>query len=403
MLTKKVLVFTIFTTFLINFHFSQNLILNGSFENYDECPYVSSGAINKCIGWKNTYIYLTPDYFHSCSNNMPNMGGFRFQYPYEGNAFVGIYNFKNEHLNAQTDNVREYITTELISSLEIGNCYLLTMYVNLSNNSFFCSNNIGCYLSDDTLGFNNLTLYNFKPQLNYNKFICDTLNWIKICGIFKSIENEKYLTIGNFYNDSLIRVINFNESELFQMKASYFHIDDISLIPINTDTMLAQAGLDTNIMYGDSVFIGQEITNLDCKWTNLNTGEMLADSISGIWVQPTENTTYLVEQNLCGTISYDTVTVFVGGVGLQESNFSPFGGGQGGGFFKIIPNPNNGSFTIQTNALEIQELTLYDAQARKLYNLDKNSTKMDLNLPKGVYFLEIISENSRNLEKVVVN
>ncbi|MBI2259866.1 MAG: T9SS type A sorting domain-containing protein [Flavobacteriia bacterium] len=88
--------------------------------------------------------------------------------------------------------------------------------------------------------------------------------------------------------------------------------------------------------------------------------------------------------------------------GLEESNFSPFGGGQGGGT-TVIPNPNNGSFTLQNSATTIKELTLYDAQGRKLYDLEKNSTKVELNLPKGVYFLEIISENSRKIEKIVVN
>ncbi|MBI2259044.1 MAG: T9SS type A sorting domain-containing protein [Flavobacteriia bacterium] len=44
-----------------------------------------------------------------------------------------------------------------------------------------------------------------------------------------------------------------------------------------------------------------------------------------------------------------------------------------------------------------------DAQGRKLYDLEKNSSSFNLKLQKGVYFIELISENSRYIEKIVVN
>lgn len=69
----------------------------------------------------------------------------------------------------------------------------------------------------------------------------------------------------------------------------------------------------------------------------------------------------------------------------------------------VYPNPSNGSFTLQKGMIEIQELNLLDELGRKIKTLDVNSQSFQLNLPKGVYFLEIQSANNRMREKVVVN
>ncbi|MBI2259730.1 MAG: T9SS type A sorting domain-containing protein [Flavobacteriia bacterium] len=380
---------------------SQNLVQNPSFEDFDSCPNQNnSNSIFEYVPFWKT-LYFSTSYLNSCSVTnfgIPNnLFVNSFQESHFGNAYCAL-----DIINAYGLHIRTFIQNQFSQSLQISNCYYVEFYTNLANNVMYASNNLAVYFTNSSnipLKSGYEYLLEGSPQIYPfgNKIISDTMNWVKVAGIYKAQGGEQYLTIGNFSTDEETEILIFDPNAY---DAAFYYIDDVSVIPINPSSMPANAGEDKLVAPGDSIFIGQEITNLDCKWTNLNTGEILADSISGIWVQPTENTTYLVEQNLCGTISYDTVTVFVNGVGLEESSpLIPLQRGK----VEIIPNPNNGSFTIQTNLLEIQELTLYDAQARKLYNLDKNSTKMDLNLPKGVYFLKIISENSRNLEKVVVN
>jgi hypothetical protein len=72
--------------------------------------------------------------------------------------------------------------------------------------------------------------------------------------------------------------------------------------------------------------------------------------------------------------------------------------------YSICPNPNDGSFTIQLNESAVfQELKLLDELGRTVKVLNPKSKNLQLNLPKGLYFLEFTSDKLRFLEKMVVN
>lgn len=70
----------------------------------------------------------------------------------------------------------------------------------------------------------------------------------------------------------------------------------------------------------------------------------------------------------------------------------------------IVPNPNSGTFNIELNKnIAIQELKLLDEIGRTVQLLDAKSKSFQLNLPKGLYFLEFTSDKHRFLEKMMVN
>jgi hypothetical protein len=379
---SKLFIIQIVCYFSLSF-FSQNLINNGSFEEFSNCP-DASGQLEYSLGWLNP-TSSTPDFFHLCSEIVftPNCC-LNFQIPKHGSAYVGVWLYSEFNL------IREYTQTKLSKTLNANKCYFVSMFINSMNWSKFGINGIGFYFSNDSINqIGNNLLLDYNPQIYSQINTFDTLNWLQISGIITSSGTEKFMTIGNFFPDSLINIQIYNENA--EGTGAYYLIDDVILLELGEN----YAGKDTTIYTGQSVYLGFEVENLPCTWKTL-AGETIASNVSGILVSPTETTTYICEQNFCNEIMYDTVTVFVNGVGLAESLKSP----------KIIisPNPNYGTFSIELNTpIAIQELHILDALGRKIIVLDEKQTNFEVKLQKGVYFLEFISEKSRVLEKVVVN
>ena len=91
-------VLILFITLLYNYTYSQqNLVTNGSFEEYYSCPN-NVGQLDNCKNVFNpTGFASSPDYFNSCDiilNNVSTPNNFRgIQIPYHGNAYCGFYSF----------------------------------------------------------------------------------------------------------------------------------------------------------------------------------------------------------------------------------------------------------------------------------------------------------------------
>jgi hypothetical protein len=376
----------------LNLIYSQNLVNNPSFEDYSECPY-SPSQLELSIGWLNPSNIGTPDYFNSCSinYNVPN-SFLGFQFAKSGNAYSGIGVYHNI-----IENGKEYIQTKLKTSLSDNYCYYVSYYINLNNNSSYAVNKFGAYFSNDSVRtLDGDYILNYIPQINYQKTLSDTLNWVKIEGIYKANGNENYITIGVFNNDNELN-IDFFESRI--INEAYYYIDDVSVIPIDSlpNGLTAFAGNDTLIPPGDSIFIGQDIINLNCKWSILETGELLADSISGLYVSPLETTSYLVEQELCGLITYDTVTIFIDDAGLEQQNSTNYN-------IMISPNPSKGEFLVYSD--ENTDITIYDLQGREIFhNLEKvndKTHKVTLNCEIGIYSIVLKSTNYTLIEKIQI-
>ena len=288
--------------------YSQNLTNNGSLEDVTECPMTIQDLIGLALFFSNPTTG-TPDLFHICSSTVP-FNGIGFQFPQDGDCYAGFYTYSNQI--ESTINVREYIQNKLLDTLSSCSTYEVSFYVNLADTFRYAINSIGAFVSSDSIRKNDFYCFDqYEPQVNNpkNRMLSDKVNWMKIEGKFVAKGNEQYITFGNFHLDNEIDTFSTTTNTWLSYMASYYYIDNVSLIKVADETTLAFAGNDTTIYVGDSTFIGQDIYNLNCTWSNLETGEILADSISGIWVSPTETTIYLCEQNLCGIITYDTIVV----------------------------------------------------------------------------------------------
>jgi len=131
----------------------------------------------------------------------------------------------------QFTNYRQYIEVKLLDTLLANQEYCVEFYVSLCNNSFYGIDQIGACLTADTLNCSPQSfscLINATPQIKspVGIPILDTLNWIKINGKFTAVGNEQYITIGNFYPDSLLTKA-INNSAL--QNSTFYYIDDVSV------------------------------------------------------------------------------------------------------------------------------------------------------------------------------
>ncbi|MCW5907901.1 MAG: T9SS type A sorting domain-containing protein [Chitinophagales bacterium] len=207
------------------FSCAQNLVPNGSFEEYQTCPasIIQIGNYTNWIACRNT-----PDYFNECapvsSDASVPSNIFGFQYPASGNAYAGFW-AKNG-----TSEYREHLGIQLSSNLQIGIRYYVSLKVSLAtypvNNQYCGVNKLGVLFSTTTYN----TLVNPSPINNYahvytNTIITDTLNWVSITGSFVADSAYSFISVGNFYSNSFTDSVQFTGFEC----NAYYYVDDVCL------------------------------------------------------------------------------------------------------------------------------------------------------------------------------
>ncbi len=381
-----------------------NQVANPSFEEIDSCP-VGFSQFNNITGWSTPINGGggDPELYNICCT-LPSHCGVptqsfvnSSQYPHFGNSYAGF----DAVCSINANNFREYIQSKLKKKLLSGNNYCVKFFVSLSDQSNAYIKPLGVYLDNGSVTApapHGLALV--TPQVyNTTQSLSDTVNWMKIEGSFVALGNEEYITIGNFFTDANSD-IGLKGAPTFWF--AYYYIDDVSVIDAS---LPAFAGKDTLIYPGDSVFIGRhpEIgLDEDCIWF---VNGLPIDTVAGIWVKPDSNTTYILQQTICGNVSYDTVNITVGFAGINE--FTSLSDN-----IEVYPNPNNGTFTISLNgnnsiseSAEVRVLDILGNQINvvNLY-LKKNIAIFDMELSNGIYFISVKDSkgNIYNPKKIIV-
>jgi hypothetical protein len=203
----------------------QNLVPNGNFEGYSNCP-TSYNQLDSVLSWFNPTA-SSPDYFNQCASSSTvgvPYNAFGYQPAYGGGAYAGIVLWAYAITNR-----REYIEVPLLSPLIANECYHFEMYINLPEIDQYTSDAIGAYFSDTLISdFSTQEVLSFIPQINNaTGNIPDTLNWTLVSGNFTAIGNESYLIIGNFKSDANTNATLVNNSGLYTN--AYVYVDDVLL------------------------------------------------------------------------------------------------------------------------------------------------------------------------------
>ena len=242
----RILILGILVLFLFTNTESQNLVPNPSFEIFKKCPKEYSIASKKELipDWLMP-TRGTADYFNSCTLlqvGVPqNFMG--YCYAKDGKAYAGIILFQDFAGDVQMKanfNYREYLQAKLIEPLQINQLYFVKFFYSIASYSTYSINRFGAYLSKQKISKRHSTgLLKCKPQIfiDSSKIVTERDNWFAVCDTFRAKGGERYITIGNFYDDAFTQkqnedvsiYSNFLQNRILLNRIAYYYIDLVSV------------------------------------------------------------------------------------------------------------------------------------------------------------------------------
>jgi OmpA-OmpF porin, OOP family len=259
----KILQLIIF--FLACFHISkaQNLVADSSFEYNNAIP-IEYSAIGFSTSWSSP-TRGTTDLFCKCGDkkkeklsrvNVPN-NSMGVQEANSGKCYAGIFAVSHGYY-------REYLQTQLTSSLKKNKEYVLTMYVSLSDYSPLAIDKLGVCFTNEKVKFEHSEeITELRPVYIpiEDEVGLDTEEWHEISVHYKAKGGENTLVIGSFGIKRLWKTGNTVPPQISSpiykrvQRDAYYYFDDISIhefIPEKIDTVIPKNPYFDN-MKADSV------------------------------------------------------------------------------------------------------------------------------------------------------
>jgi len=381
--------------------YSQNLVPNASFENYNHCPNGMT-QIQSAIPWFQP-IQDPPngssDYFNLCDSTLGGVWYFyQTQMPRSGNGMAGIMFYTSPSASAE---IREYIEIKLDKSLTKDRKYCISYYVSLIGYSAWAIDALCSCLTVDSLMCQQSNVYLLPcPNMACNtvgNIIKDTSNWIKVTMNYTALGNEQYVTIGNFKTTPQT---NYEETHSPYGQVAYYFIDDVAVYECNTPEYPANTGGNKCIESGDTITLGSVKRSEYMYWWYDMQGNLL-DTMATLTVSPTQTTSYiLVQKDFKFDETRDTVTISVGNCPIDYSGVE----------FEIYPNPANDIVKVRFNSIvpEGSIMQIYDMIGRKvaeypLKGVENIATVNLFELATAIYYVTVVvPDGFRKSVKLVV-
>jgi len=225
---------------------SQNLIPNGSFENYRNCP-EHDNQLQEAPPWYNPNR-ATPDFYHQCFQ----AGQMQLQ-PHTGAGVAHLF---------FDQGWAEYLAVPLTRALDAGQCYYFEMYVALETPKKYLTQSLGVALSEQPIKGTTTGLMPAPAQITEDQLRTTDapLQWKRVFGVVTARGGERYLTIGNF--STLPPFLGYY----------YLYIDDVALQAVKLDL-----GRDTTLCSRvDTYRLNAETPGaIDYKWNDGSTSPTL--------------------------------------------------------------------------------------------------------------------------------
>ena len=194
---------------------AQNLVPNGSFETYRNCPRLDN-LLDEALPWSNP-SRATPDFYHQCFNS-----GQMLLPPRTGQGLARLF---------FDQGWEEYLAVVLTKPLQAGRCYYFQMFIATDTPTKYLPGTIGASLTKQPLTTTNTNFIAAIPQIVDGQYATlPKLSWVPVSGVVEANGGEQNLLIGSF-----------KRAPAF-LGYYYLYVDDVSLIPITLDL-----GADTTL------------------------------------------------------------------------------------------------------------------------------------------------------------
>ncbi len=233
---------------------AQNLVVNGSFEEYTECP-PSFGYWANVVGWISPYTQ-SADYYNACASgtvcSVPqNTTG--YQLAANGEAYMGI------HTYSTAVSYREVIASEMIQALVPGVPTFVSYKVssggggsNLNNTPTWAAKGPGMNFFTQLPETSQPWLFSGWASYLYPNYamidmpdiLNDTVNWVTVSGIFVPDSAYTWLAITNYFENDQSQLELLDSSA--QSDKAYAYIDEVcvSQVPGYCDGSTDLAGTE---------------------------------------------------------------------------------------------------------------------------------------------------------------
>lgn len=226
----------------------QNLVPNGSFEEYIDCP-TSFGYWSDVVGWISPYTQ-SADYFNSCAENIAcsvPFNDFGYQEAADGQAYMGIFTW----VTSFGGYYREVIAAQLLEPLQPGVPIFISFKA--SPGGFGNNHNNSATWAAKGPGMNFFThipsdwqnyLFPNDAAVDMPTVLSDTSNWVTISGIYVPDSAYTWLAIANFYENDLSFLEPLDDSGTSD--GAYSFIDDVCISYNPNYCWGGSTGLDDN-------------------------------------------------------------------------------------------------------------------------------------------------------------
>ncbi|HSG67789.1 MAG TPA: gliding motility-associated C-terminal domain-containing protein [Bacteroidales bacterium] len=274
---------------------SQNLVRNCDLETRSGCPF-NHGQLGFCKYWYAPGLG-TSDYLSSCNTGLYSvpLNQFGNQLAHSGIAYAHLILYY-----PQQGQYREYMQTRLACSLEEGKEYHVSFFVSVADDSKYAIDAVGLHFSVDSLfqpDDNVIDLNEPVHIMNTQGSVIDNKDeWVQISGTYLASGGERYITIGNFFNNGETTSIEFSN---YQTKIASYYIDDISVTCTSPPLDL---GNDTTICPYDSILI--DVSKI-CDYAGLVWEDGSTELVR--WIR--EEGTYVLQGQMGCSNFYDEITI----------------------------------------------------------------------------------------------
>jgi outer membrane protein OmpA-like peptidoglycan-associated protein len=214
----------------------ENMVENGSFENYGKTP-KKLGGIESATGWSSATGVKADLYMKDkkVPEIDPEKNIYGSESAQDGQAFAGIMVYSKGNKIP-----RSYLTTKMNEPMKKGQTYCVKFYVSLSDNSKFEANNIAAHFSKKDITIKDKKTILDKPHVRdpHNKVFSGKFGWERVCGMYTAEGGEKFMTIGNFNSSEDTKADKAKmdkDNKNAPIMGAYYFIDNVSVQLLEED------------------------------------------------------------------------------------------------------------------------------------------------------------------------